>query len=161
MAVRLVEKSSVYSGEVRLDDFTLVDEPKLTALLAQADPQRAGGRKPARKAKVKEARVKLRKSADGLVIERGSLRGGDIAATFDGTVYDARGQTAMRGTFLPAYGLNRMVSAIPFVGLAAGNGRKSGLLGITFRLKGPWRKPKLTVNPLSLFAPGVFRKIFE
>ena len=42
-----------------------------------------------------------------------------------------------------------------------GNGRDRGLLGITFKLSGQTDQPKLTINPLSLIAPGVFRQIFE
>ena len=147
-----------YVGAISVTNFTVRDEPKLTRMIAGTS--KAGGRI-ADRVKVAEASAIVRKSDRALVVGRGRFRAGDMAATFEGTVYDRRGQSKIKGTFLPAYGLNRMVSAIPFVGLAAGSGRKRGLLGITFRLNGPWRSPALTVNPLSVFAPGVFRKIFE
>jgi hypothetical protein len=47
------------------------------------------------------------------------------------------------------------------IGTLLGNGRDRGLLGITFKVTGSIDKPQLTVNPLSLIAPGVFRQIFE
>jgi hypothetical protein len=50
---------------------------------------------------------------------------------------------------------------VPIIGSILGNGRDRGLLGITFKLEGPFDTPRLSVNPLSLIAPGVFRNIFE
>jgi hypothetical protein len=67
----------------------------------------------------------------------------------------------MTGTFMPAYGLNRIFGELPLIGVLLGNGRDRGLLGITFKLNGPFNQPKLTINPLSIIAPGVFRSIFE
>jgi hypothetical protein len=67
----------------------------------------------------------------------------------------------MTGTFMPAYGLNRLFGELPLIGAILGNGNDRGLLGITFKLQGPFEKPRLSINPLSLIAPGVFRQIFE
>ena len=89
------------------------------------------------------------------------MRGGDAGATFEGLVYNARNRTDMTGTYLPAYGLNKAVSKIPIFGKVFGDGRKRGLIGITFKLRGRFNNPELVVNPVSLIAPGVFRKLFE
>jgi hypothetical protein len=67
----------------------------------------------------------------------------------------------MTGTFMPAYGLNRIFGEIPLLGQLLGNGEERGLIGITFRLSGKAKKPQLSVNPISLIAPGIFRQIFE
>ena len=82
-------------------------------------------------------------------------------AAFRGIVRDANGRMNVTGTFLPAYGLNNAVSKIPVLGLAFGSGRKRGLFGITFALRGDASAPGLVVNPLSLFTPGVLRQIME
>ena len=42
----------------------------------------------------------------------------------------------MTGTFMPAYGLNRVFGEIPLVGIMLGNGRDRGLIGVTFKLDG-------------------------
>jgi hypothetical protein len=99
---------------------------------------------------------------DGTIaVDRGVVRGTDIGATFQGTVRDRNGNMDMTGTFMPAYGLNRLFGELPLIGALLGNGRDRGLLGITFKLTGPFVKPNLTINPLSIIAPGVFRSIFE
>lgn len=89
------------------------------------------------------------------------MRGEQIGATFQGLLKDQSGRMDMTGTFMPAYGLNRLFGELPFIGIFLGNGRDRGLLGITFKLSGQTDQPKLTINPLSLIAPGVFRQIFE
>jgi hypothetical protein len=76
-------------------------------------------------------------------------------------VRDSNGRMDMTGTFMPAYGLNSLFGQLPIIGAILGNGRDRGLLGITFKMVGSFEAPKLTVNPLSLIAPGVFRNIFE
>ncbi len=94
-------------------------------------------------------------------VSRGVVRGEQVGATFQGIVRDKNGNMNMTGTFMPAYGLNRLFAELPLIGIILGNGRDKGLIGITFRLAGPISKPKLQINPLSIIAPGVFRGIFE
>lgn len=105
------------------------------------------------------ARIAL---VDGtLSVENGIVRGDQIGATFQGIVRDRSGRIDLTGTFMPAYGLNRLFGELPVIGAILGNGRDRGLLGITFKLTGASAKPNLVINPLSIIAPGVFRQIFE
>lgn len=94
-------------------------------------------------------------------VANGVVRGTDVGATFQGIVRDPDGQINMTGTFMPAYGLNRLFGELPLIGTLLGNGRDRGLLGITFKVTGSFAKPNLVINPLSIIAPGVFRNIFE
>ncbi len=94
-------------------------------------------------------------------VDRGVVRGEQVGATFQGVIRDKKGNMNMTGTFMPAYGLNRLFAELPLIGVILGNGRDKGLIGITFRLSGSFQSPKLELNPLSLIAPGVFRNIFE
>jgi hypothetical protein len=65
------------------------------------------------------------------------------------------------GTFMPAYGVNRLFGELPIVGALLGNGRDRGLIGITYKLAGSAKQPQVIVNPISVIAPGIFRSIFE
>ncbi|MEQ9178384.1 MAG: hypothetical protein RIF44_06625 [Nitratireductor sp.] len=96
-----------------------------------------------------------------LSIARGILRGPVIGATFRGALYDTKGNIGIAGTFMPAYGFNRLFAEIPLLGQILGNGRDRGLIGITFKLSGNAKSPQLQVNPISVIAPGIFRSIFE
>ena len=89
------------------------------------------------------------------------MRGPVIGTTFQGTLYDASGNMAITGTFMPAYGLNRLFAEIPIFGQILGNGRDRGLIGITYKVAGDAKSPQVQVNPISAIAPGIFRSIFE
>jgi hypothetical protein len=89
------------------------------------------------------------------------LRGPAIGATFQGMLYNKAGEMDMTGTFMPAYGLNRLFGELPLIGVILGNGRDRGLIGVTFKLSGKASAPDLQINPLSVIAPGIFRSIFE
>ena len=91
----------------------------------------------------------------------GVLRGPLLGASFQGMLYDPKGNMDMTGTFMPAYGLNRIFGEIPIIGALLGNGRDHGLIGVTFKLEGDADSPGVQINPLSVIAPGIFRSIFE
>ncbi|QDZ00811.1 DUF3971 domain-containing protein [Nitratireductor mangrovi] len=156
-------------GQIDARDFWIVDEPKLRSIVATAPPN-GDGRSlneavradiDASKAQFQRGYATVEKGDGYLSVDRGILRGPVIGATFRGTLYDKKGNIAMTGTFMPAYGLNRIFGEIPLVGQILGNGRDRGLIGITFRLSGDASEPQLQVNPISVIAPGIFRSIFE
>jgi hypothetical protein len=105
--------------------------------------------------------ARIEKGDGYLLLSKGVLRGPAIGTTFQGTLYGRDGNMDMTGTFMPAYGVNRIFGEIPIVGMILGNGRDRGLFGITYRLAGDAKSPTLQVNPISAIAPGIFRSIFE
>lgn len=156
------------SGQIDARNFSIVDEPRL-AKIVSSSPE-PGGRSldQAVKRKIDVSRVDfergfsfIEKGKGYLKLSRGVVRGPSVGATFQGTLYDAKGDMEITGTFMPAYGLNRMFSEVPILGALLGNGRDKGLLGITFKLIGSAKQPQVIVNPISIIAPGIFRTIFE
>ncbi|TWG95447.1 uncharacterized protein DUF3971 [Mesorhizobium sp. J18] len=152
------------SGQADARNFWIVNEPRLGSLVA-ATP--AEGRR-GQDGQVDGSRVffergfaVIEKQPGHLKLDRGVLRGPSIGTTFQGTLYDTEGNMAMTGTFMPAYGVNRIFGEIPLIGQILGNGRDRGLIGVTYRLTGKAAEPQLEVNPISAIAPGIFRQIFE
>ncbi|HEV7322710.1 MAG TPA: DUF3971 domain-containing protein [Ensifer sp.] len=157
-----------WRGSVDIRKFQLVGEQRLQSMVST--PTGSDGRSlnqaVRRDIDVSSARfergfAQLALDSGAIRVDGGVLRGTDVGATFQGTVRDKNGIMDMTGTFMPAYGLNRIFGELPLIGVLLGNGRDRGLLGITFKLNGPFNQPKLTINPLSIIAPGVFRSIFE
>ncbi|MCK8781097.1 DUF3971 domain-containing protein [Rhizobium sp. NTR19] len=165
--LRLREQGDVWTGAIDLRSFSLINEQKLQSLVSTADREGRSLSTAAKRdidvtsAKFQRGYASLLYRNGSLAVENGVVRGEQIGATFQGLVRDAKGRMEMTGTFMPAYGLNRLFGELPLIGAILGNGRDRGLLGITFKLEGQFDKPKLTVNPLSLIAPGIFRQIFE
>ncbi|WP_411035839.1 DUF3971 domain-containing protein [Shinella sp. BYT-45] len=167
--VRLRETAnSGWLGSVDIRNFSLVGEERLRSLVSTPAGESGRSLNDAVRREIDVSAVKfsrgfaqVRAGGGSLSLANGVVRGETVGATFQGTVRDANGQTDMTGTFMPAYGLNRLFAELPLIGILLGNGNDRGLIGITFKLSGAFDKPRLTINPLSIIAPGVFRNIFE
>ncbi|MET0747231.1 MAG: AsmA-like C-terminal domain-containing protein, partial [Rhizobium sp.] len=158
----------IWDGSIDIRRFSIVNEKKLQSIVTTP----AGRNGQSLNAAVKHgidtsaqnfqrgfAHLMIRKGV--LSVENGVVRGEQVGATFQGTIKDSKGNTDMTGTFMPAYGLNRLFAEVPIVGFLLGNGSDRGLIGITFKLTGSFDSPNLVINPLSVIAPGIFRQIFE
>jgi hypothetical protein len=156
------------SGQVDTRDFWVVNEPRLRSLVSTPPPgdgrslnEAVRGDLDTSKVYFERAFSYVEKGEGSLNLQRGVLRGPAIGSTFQGTLYDGSGNMELTGTFMPAYGLNRLFGEIPLIGQILGNGRDRGLIGITFKLAGKTDDPELQINPLSVIAPGIFRSVFE
>ncbi|MEO1200032.1 MAG: AsmA-like C-terminal region-containing protein, partial [Pseudomonadota bacterium] len=104
--------------------------------------------------------VAFLKGREQVTLRNGILRSPAIGATFEGAIDTRRDRVALTGTYVPLYALNNLFGQLPIIGVLLGGGQREGLLGITYRLAGPMDDPQVTVNPLSLITPGLFRNIF-
>ena len=89
------------------------------------------------------------------------MNGTQLGATMRGTV-DFKAQTVeLGGTYVPLYGLNSALGAIPILGKVFVGRQGEGVVGITFAIKGKLDDPEVLVNPISAITPGIFRQIFD
>lgn len=156
------------TGQVDARNFVLVNEPRLSSIVSTTPPGGDRSLNQAVKRDIDTSRVnfercysQIEKGAGYLRLSNGVLRGPLVGASFQGMLYDPKGNMDMTGTFMPAYGLNRIFGEIPIIGVLLGNGRDRGLIGVTFKLEGDADSPAVQINPLSVIAPGIFRSIFE
>ncbi|MGL4404396.1 MAG: AsmA-like C-terminal region-containing protein, partial [Notoacmeibacter sp.] len=162
-----IGQEGAMAGPISISNFTVFGEPRLAQLvseqakgstsLAEATQADLAGKQ----AKFELAQGSIQLDRGTIRLSNGIVRGANVGATAEGVVLSAKGQMDLRGTFMPARGLNRIVGAIPILGLLLGSGNKAGLIGITYQLAGDAKNPKVFVNPISMIAPGVFRQIFE
>ncbi|MDZ5697039.1 DUF3971 domain-containing protein [Chelativorans sp. M5D2P16] len=150
------------AGQFTIQDFWVVDEPRLRSLVAaSSDGEGTGRQVDASRVRFERGAAVLQKAPQRLGISNGVLRGPLIGSTFQGTLYDPNGNMDITGTFMPLYGINRIFGEIPIIGQILGNGRDRALIGITYRLSGKTGEPALEINPISAIAPGIFRQLFE
>ena len=148
-------------GRVTIDDFLVINEPRLGSLVAASSKSGKSDKVDVTRVQFGTAFADLAKGDQRIDIANGIIRGPSIGFAFQGTLFDKENNTNMTGTFMPAYGLNRIFGEIPLIGQILGNGRDRGLIGITFKVVGPFDQPRLELNPISAIAPGIFRQIFE
>jgi len=65
------------------------------------------------------------------------------------------------GSLAPVYQVNSFLGNVPLVGDLLVNRKGEGVLALSYSLAGAVQQPEITINPLSVLAPGVFRRIFE
>jgi hypothetical protein len=88
-------------------------------------------------------------------------RGRAVGATADGYVDRPKNQLALKGSLIPAYGINSLFGSIPVLGSVLGSKKGEGLFAATYSATGNADEPKIEVNPLSVLAPGILRQIFQ
>jgi hypothetical protein len=99
----------------------------------------------------------------GNTVKVGAARatGPGLGVTTSGHINTAAKTLALDGSIAPAYGVNAVLGNIPLLGNVLVSRKGEGVVGFTYTLEGPIAKPRAFVNPLSAFAPGVFRRLFE
>ncbi len=141
-------------GLMNVMNFTVKDEAALERVAAGAPGAQSG-------VQFSRLRAEFTRNNGQLTVREGVVKGPTIGATIEGSIDFPGNQVRMSGTFVPMYGLNNMFGQIPVLGLIIGGGSNEGLIGMTYEVVGSPSRPTLRVNPISMMAPGVLRKIFE
>lgn len=95
-----------------------------------------------------------------VTLKQGRGAGGDLGLAFDGLI-DLRAETIdLAGTIVPIYHINSVISSIPLIGDILTGGEGGGLFAFTYTIRGSFADPSVSVNPLSVLAPGFLRRLF-
>ena len=155
------------TGNLEIHDFVLRDEPAIRRLVATSTTLSAPGQdtEAARRIDgdaVAFNRLKVNFERDGshLELRDATMYGPQIGLSVDGWLDYSHDRVGMKGTFVPAYAVNNLFSQIPVFGMFLGGKSNEGLLAITFNISGAASQPNLSINPLSVIAPGFLRNIF-
>ena len=106
-------------------------------------------------------RAEFTRAPGKLSVRDGVVWGPVMGATLEGQFDYQHGDVRLRGTFIPAYALNNFLARVPILGMIIGGGQNEGIFGMTYEVVGPPGNATLRVMPMSVFAPGIFRKMFE
>jgi hypothetical protein len=86
--------------------------------------------------------------------------GGALGLNIEGQINFAADQLDLKGTIVPFSFFNSILGEIPLVGDLLTGGKGGGFLAATYTAKGPVNQPEIAVNPISVLAPGILRRIF-
>jgi hypothetical protein len=96
-----------------------------------------------------------------LTIGHARATGPAMGITTQGVIDIDNHTVDLTGGIAPSYVLNSVVGAVPVVGDLLVSRKGEGMFGLTYSARGAFSSPKISVNPLSLAAPGILRRIFE
>lgn len=99
---------------------------------------------------------------DRVTFTEGRMSGPSLGLTGSGAYELTADNLDVDGVVVPSPGLNlSMFGGIPLIGDILVSRRGEGMFAMTYALNGPAASPRVGVNPVSVIAPGIFRRIFE
>jgi hypothetical protein len=158
------------NGTLWARDFAVLGDSIVGDLVQNAEPSPGSGQGPNQPKPQRQQRVRQQFDFDGLkipfevgagqfVMNNAVIKGPIIGATFRGKIDFKQQSVNLGGTYVPLSGLNSALGGI--LGPLSGGPQGEGLFGLTFAVQGALANPQVTVNPLSLLGPGIFREIFQ
>ena len=150
-----------YEGSVTFSDVLLTNQPFIARLLAAGSLD--GPLRLLQGEGISLTRVTLPFRARGHLIDiaDGRASGDSIGGTFTGNYDRETKKVDISGTLVPLFGINSVLGSLPVVGDLLVSKQGEGILGLTYEMKGNIGEPSITVNPLSILTPGIFRRLFE
>jgi hypothetical protein len=148
-------------GVINVRDFAIRGESELQKVAANGSSDRTEGQQFGSGVNFTRMRAEFTRRPGKLSVRDGVVWGPAIGATLEGNFDYAHDDVRLRGTFIPAYILNNFLARFPIVGTILGGGQNEGIFGMTYEVTGPPGNATLRVMPMSMFAPGIFRKVFE
>ena len=84
-----------------------------------------------------------------------------ISILMDGYI-ERKNLISLRGTLVPATTINRSIASIPLIGkILVGKKTGEGVFGVSFKIKGPQKNLKTTVNPIKTLTPRFITRTLE
>ncbi|HWD28457.1 MAG TPA: AsmA-like C-terminal domain-containing protein [Rhizomicrobium sp.] len=150
-----------YEGVVHLKDFRLLNQPFLARLFSAGSLIGFGNLMQNNGIAVDDLRIPFTAKNGVLGIVDAHASGPAIGVSAEGYIDRPKNEIALKGTLVPLFGLNSVLGVIPLVGDLLVSKPGEGIIGMTYSATGDADEPKISINPLSLVAPGILRRIFE
>jgi hypothetical protein len=144
-----------------ITDFTITDAPLLARLIAVGSLTGVANLLTGEGISFSRAEIPFTLTGDVLKLEGARARGSALGITAEGTVNTADKKLSISGSLVPVYFLNSLLGNIPLIGPLLESRKGEGVFGLTYRIRGAYENPDVLVNPVSLFAPGFLRRLFE
>ena len=161
-----LEYESIMSKEgsnsnLLITDFKVSKVPALAKLLTLASLQGIADTLSGEGIRFESFEMKSNSEGNVLNIEDALAMGPAISILLEG--YVDKGRTvSLRGTLVPATKLNSIIASIPIVGdILVGKKTGEGVLGVSFKMKGPPKDIKTTVNPIKTLTPRFIVRAIE
>ncbi|WP_300528600.1 AsmA-like C-terminal region-containing protein [Maricaulis sp.] len=148
-------------ARVEIDNLILVEVPVLARILAAGSFEGLGALLNGDGIRFENVDADIMLQDQLLTVGEAQATGSSLGVTAAGTVDFAGELAAIDGNLAPSYAVNSMLGDLPVIGDILVSRPGEGIFGITYSVEGPFDSLTVFANPLSVIAPGVFRRIFE
>tara|TARA_B100000029_G_scaffold469834_1_gene508064 strand:+ start:6870 stop:9107 length:2238 start_codon:yes stop_codon:yes gene_type:complete len=149
------------NSNLTITDFKVSKVPALAKLLTLASLQGIADTLSGEGIRFESFEMKSNSKENVLTIEDVLAIGPAISILMNGYV-DKGNIVSLRGTLVPATKLNSIIASIPVVGdILVGKKTGEGVVGVSFKMKGPPKNIKTTVNPIKTLTPRFIVRAVE
>jgi hypothetical protein len=150
------------AGRLRVRDYRIVNAPLLARLLSVLALSGIIDMLTGEGIFFSTLDVPFSRIGEHLEIRDAKAYGNSLGLTASGKVMTDAETVYLQGTVVPFYLINAALGRVPVIGdLFSGGEKGSGLFAATYTISGAMNDPKVSVNPLSILGPGVFRRLFS
>ena len=154
------KKGHPLTGRFIIADFMLKDAPVLGRILNLGSLTGLVDSLTGQGMRFEKLAMDLIFAEDTATLKNAIMKGPSIGVTANGDIHIGDAMINLKGTVIPAYALNSLLGEIPILGDIITGGEGQGVLGVDYSVKGSYKEPEVSVNPLSAFTPGFLRNIF-
>ncbi len=156
-----IKKNNSSRSQLKIYDFKLNELPALTKILTLASLQGIADLLTGEGIRFNEFEMNFSNKGDLLTIDEIYAIGPAISILMKGYV-EGDNLVSLRGTLVPATTLNKVIGSIPFLGdILVGKKTGEGVFGVSFKIKGPPKNLKTTVNPIKTLTPRFIIRTLE
>ncbi len=156
-----VKQNNVSNSKLMIDNFKVQEVPALAKLLTLASLQGIADLLTGEGIRFTDFEMKFSNKDKLMKIEELYAIGPAISLLMEGYI-ESDDLVSLRGTMVPATTINRTISSIPLLGdILVGKKVGEGVFGVSFKIKGPPKKLKTTVNPVKTLTPRFITRTLE
>tara|TARA_B100000287_G_scaffold200116_1_gene189017 strand:+ start:1467 stop:3668 length:2202 start_codon:yes stop_codon:yes gene_type:complete len=156
-----IKKNNVSKSVLKIDNFKVKEVPALAKLLSLASLQGIADTLTGEGIRFTDFEMLFSNKDNLVTIDEIYAIGPAISILMDGYI-EKNNLISLRGTLVPARTINRTISSIPLIGdILIGKKVGEGVFGVSFKIKGPPKKLKTTVNPIKTLTPRFITRTLE
>ncbi|MBS0271071.1 MAG: AsmA-like C-terminal domain-containing protein [Proteobacteria bacterium] len=151
-----------YKGVFKLNEFDAHEVPLLARFAALLSPMGVVNLFSERKVvSMDRFECDFEYGDDLVTVQKGVGKSISLGFTVEGKMDRKKRLFSLKGNVIPARFLNSILNNIPLIGPLITGGEGEGLFAISYAVKGSFDAPDISLNPLSAFAPGFIRNLFQ
>jgi hypothetical protein len=155
------KKNKVSKSTIKINDFKLQELPALTKLLSLASLQGIADLVSGEGIRFNEFEMNFTNKNNLMRIDEIYAIGPAISILMSGYIEHDK-LISLRGTLVPATTLNKVIGSIPILGkILVGKKTGEGVFGVSFKIKGPPKGLKTSVNPIKTLTPRFITRTLE
>ena len=156
-----IKKNNTSKSVLIIDNFKVKEVPVLAKLLTLASLQGIADLLTGEGIRFTDFEMTFSNKDKLMTIDEIYAIGPAISIMMSGYI-ESEKLVSLRGTLVPATTINRAIASIPLIGdILIGKKAGEGVFGVSFKIKGPPKNLKTTVNPIKTLTPRFITRTIE